>query len=78
MPAGFPPGRSRLRTGSAWPIVQKCPVCGNLMPGVILVCGACWALVPRRDQIQFRRLYIRFRKHPKSYEPKGGADHSGT
>lgn len=41
------------------------------MINVILVCGVCWSLVPKKEQIEFRRLYLRFSKHPKSWAPKG-------
>lgn len=36
---------------------MQCPVCDSAMNGKILVCMACWSLVPIYDQIGFRRQF---------------------
>jgi hypothetical protein len=51
---------------------KTCPVCGN-PKSTILTCPTCWQLVPRYDQIGFRRMFVQCvqnKGNPKSYASK--------
>lgn len=51
--------------------MSLCPSCSKPIPeGRVLVCGECWTLVPRWDQIGFRRLYEAHRSSPGRWKSK--------